>query len=416
MTTGRLRAAAAAILLAVCGALLSFCGSASTATAQENDVPLTGVVKRPGFLGAFFRPEGTVPYGVFSVDAKQRNPVPYPSPSTTLFGPHGYCDAVADNGVSISSGHVVDATKLADIVDLGVKWTRGGPSPFFDDVSHIYSSGRYEFGDFDSAQCALAKHHIVMTVTLDAGPVQYDVVPGQFSPKGVSHYKTAGDFAQWCSAVVAHERATFPAVHRYTLPGNEVNSNPQLFPGGEDEIASYAESCYRAVKRIDPQSFVYGFELNMDARRDPAGFVRRMVARGCKVGTCYDGLSIHLALKYPIPPANAPCYPNPGGTSSMQCLEDIRAAAQAPIHFIIGETAYFVPSSVPDEATKAKATVAEFEAFARVPYIDGANYANVDECDLYPSGYFVGGCIVDSIGNKLPAYDALQKLAHAAFM
>jgi hypothetical protein len=411
-----MRAAIAAVLLVLGGAQLTFWGSGMSATAQENDVPSTGVVKRPGFLGAFFRPEGTVPYGVFSVDAKQRNPTPYPSPSKTLFGPHGYCDAVAENGVSISTGHVVDANKLANIVDLGVKWTRGGPSPFFDDQSHIYGPGHYEFGDFDSAQCALTRHHIVMIVTLDAGPVQYNVVPGQFSPKGSTHYKTADEFATWCSVVVNHERQVFPAVHRYTLPGNEVNSAADVFPDGDDQIADYAKACYRAVKRADPQSYVYGFELNMDARRDPAGFVRRMYALGCKVGTCYDGLSIHLGLKYPLPPANAPCYPHPGGTSSMQCLEDVRAAAQSPIHLIIGETGYPMPATVPDEATKAKATVAEFEAYAALPYVDGANYANVDECDLYPSGYFVGTCLVDSLGNKLPAYNALQKLARAAFL
>jgi hypothetical protein len=100
----------------------------------------------------------------------------------------------------------------------------------------------------------------------------------------------------------------------------------------------------------------------------------------------------------------------------MQCAEDIRAAAQAPIHLIVGETGYPVPGAVPDEATKAKATVAEFETFARAPYVDGASYANIDECDLYPSGYFVGTCLVDSLGTKLPAFGALQALAKAEYL
>jgi hypothetical protein len=411
----RFRALFLTVLCALSSALLHSCGPGAAAAAQGTNAPPPDVAHRPGFLGAFFRPEGNPPYGVFSIDHRQRDPEPYPSPSTTLYGPAGYCDAVADNGVSISSGHVVDEQKLANIVDLNVRWTRSGPSPFFDDVSHIYAVGRYRFGDFDSAQCALTKHHIVMTVTLDAGPVQYNTIPGQFSPKGASTYKTPADFAQWCSVVVTHERAVFPAVYRYTLPGNEVNSNTKLFPDGDPQIASYARACYQAVKRSNPKAFVYGFELNMDPRADAAGFVRRMVALGCKVGTCYDGLSAHLGLKYPIPPADAPCYPNPGGTSSLQCLTDLQTAAQAPVHFIIGETVYVVPGSVPDEETKAKATVAEFAAFSHDPFIDGANYANVDECDLYPSGYFVGGCLVDSVGTKLPGYDALQKIARASF-
>jgi hypothetical protein len=55
------------------------------------------------------------------------------------------------------------------------------------------------------------------------------------------------------------------------------------------------------------------------------------------------------------------------------------------------------------------------QRFAADPLIDGVNYANVDECDLYPTGFFVGGCLVDSIGTKLPAFTALQKLARDAY-
>ena len=57
----------------------------------------------------------------------------------------------------------------------------------------------------------------------------------------------------------------------------------------------------------------------------------------------------------------------------------------AGVHALIGENGYFVPGSVPDEATKAKAIVAAFRTFAANRYVDGVNYANVDECDLYAS-------------------------------
>jgi hypothetical protein len=415
-----------ALVAIICTAVLSACNNTawvSSAKATTTAVTMTAnsaadtaaPVKRRGFLGAFFRPEGSTPYGVFSVYSKNRAPEPYPKPTTKLFGPAGYCDAVAANGRSISSGYVVDKAKLANIVQLGVRWTRTTPSSFFDDQSHIMPSTPYAFADFDSAQCALLRNNITPLIALEAGPVQYDVIPGQFSPKESPQYKTASDFGQWCSVVARHERQTFVAVDRYSLPGNEVNSNSALFPGGEAQIAAYAEACYAAVKATDAKAFVYGFELNMDRQADPIAFVQRLYDLGCKVKTCYDGISIHLSLRYPIPADTTPCYPNAGGAYSLQCIDDVRRAAHAPIHVIIGETVYVVPGSVPDEVTKAKATVAAFEAFARNPYVDGANYANIDECDLYPSGYFVGGCLIDSIGTKLPAYSALQSLAKSMF-
>jgi hypothetical protein len=403
------------VVVAVSAAILAACGPSNGASAAaQGDAPAPAI-KRPGFLGAFFRPQGTPPFGVFSVYGIRRAPTPYPEPTTDLFGPKGYCDAVAANGVSISTGYVVDTEKVADIVDLGVRWTRTAPSPFFDDGSHIFATPNYAFGDFDSAQCALARHNIVPLVAMEAGPVQYNSVPDRFSPVSTPHYKTASDFAQWCGAVAAHERKTFAYVHRYSLPGNEVNSSPALFPGGEAEIAGYSEACYRAIKAADPHAFVYAFELNMDRNADPTGFVRRLYALGCKLGTCYDGISLHLSLRYPIRPSGTPCYPNPGGDYDLQCIEDIRTAAHAHLHVIVGETGFFVPSSVPDEATKAEAVVAAFRAFASDPFVDGVNYANIDECDLYPTGYFVGGCLVDSIGNKLPAYAALRDLTKREF-
>lgn len=392
--------------------LLSACDATSRVSASPAS---SAPVIRRGFLGAFFRPYGTPPFGTFSVYSKNVPPDPYPQPSSKLFGPAGYCDAVAADGVSISSGYVVDTAKLANIAQLGVRWTRTTPSSFFDDRSHTTPAEPYAFADFDSAQCALLRVHITPLIALEAGPVQYDAIPGQFSPKASPSYKTAADFGQWCSVIAKHERRIFTAVNRYSLPGNEVNSNSELFPGGEPEIAAYSEACYKAVKAADPKAFVYGFELNMDGKLDPASFVGRMYDLGCKANTCYDGLSIHLSLRYPIPPPTTPCYPHAGGDYSLQCIDDIRQAAHAPIHILIGETVYVVPGSVPNEATKAKATLAEFEAFARIPYVDGANYANVDECDMYASGYFVGGCLVDALGAKLPAYSALQGLAKSTF-
>jgi hypothetical protein len=399
----------------IAATLLGACGGANGAQSAAGATANTAPVIRRGFLGAFFRAQGPPPFGVFSVYSKNIAPEPYPRPSKKLFGAGGYCDAVAADGMSISSGYAVDATKLADIVDLGVRWTRTAAPPFFDDHSHVSGQEPYVFADFDSAQCALVRHHITPLIALEAGPVQNDAIPGQFSPKTLPQYKTAADFGRWCGVVATHERQIFTTVNRYSLPGNEVNSNPDLFPYGDTQIASYSQACYKAVKAANPNAYVYGFELNMDRNAEPVALVQRLYALGCKPGTCYDGIAIHLSLRYPIPAPATPCYPKPGGDYSLQCISDIQAAAQAPIHVIVGETVYTVPGSVHDEATKAQAVVAAFKAFAQDPAVDGVNYANIDECDLYPSGYFVGGCLIDAVGTKLPAYAALRDLAAAAY-
>jgi hypothetical protein len=153
---------------------------------------------------------------------------------------------------------------------------------------------------------------------------------------------------------------------------------------------------------------VHGFELNMDGSLNVPGFVQQMAALGCRVGMCYDGIAMHLALRYPILPSTTPCYPKVGGDYSMQCITAVEVAAQASIHVLISETVYPVPGSVPDEQTKAQAVVAEMAAFGKDPTVDGALYANVDECALYPSGFFVDECLIDTSGNRLPAFETLQ--------
>jgi hypothetical protein len=381
-------------------------------TAVVTPAPEVPSAVRAGFLGAFFRPSATPPYGVLAASVVDVVPSPYPTPGNVLFGSNGYCTGLAQNGVSIMTGYPVDATKLSDIVNLGVKWTRTGPAPFNDDLTHVYGAGAYRFADFDSPQCSLAQQGITPLISIDAGPVIYNSTPGQFTPQTQPIYETASDFGQWCTAIATHESKIFPGVVRYSLPGNEVNANPQAFPGGNAQIAQYSEACYAAIKAVQPASFIYGFELNMDPTTNPMAFVQQMYALGCKQGTCYDGLSLHLSLTYPLPPAGTPCYPQ----ATVRCITDIQLAAQSLVmHVIIGEMGYFVPSSVPNETTKASAIVAAMTAFANDPFVDLALYDNVDECASYPSGYFMGGCLINTSGNILPGYTALASLAKSDY-
>jgi hypothetical protein len=379
--------------------------------------PGTGsMIVRRGFLGAFYRAVGSPAYGVFSASATPVTPQPYPTPGTTLFGAAGYCDQVAANGVSISTGQPVDPTKLSNIVNLGVKWTRMTVSATFIDQSHIFTPTSFSFLTLDAAQCALERQNITPVVGLEAGPVDYDATPGTYSPTTVPTYKTAADFGAYCGAVAQHENAVLGPVTRYSIPDNEANTDTTMFPGGATQVAAYSEACYAAIKAAQPKAFVYGLELNMSYNVGATAFVKTLAGLGCKTGTCYDGISIHLFMPYPIPSTSTPCFPNAGGNYDIQCVTDIRTAAgNASLHVLIGETAFMVPSTVPDEATKALAVVAAMNLFAADPNIDGVNYANVDECALYPTGEFAGGCLIDIAGDPLPAYGALSTLATAAY-
>jgi hypothetical protein len=298
---------------------------------------------RSGFIGAFFRPQGPPPFGVFSTQSPSVVPSPYPSAGLSDF-----CTHVAANGYSIESGNLVDPTKLGNIVTLGVSWVRMLAPQLFDDLSHVWGPGTYQFADFDSAQCStLIDHGIKPVIGLEAGPVQYSTVLDQLPAQQVATYQTASDFGTWCGTVAAHERSTFPGVTRFSVPGNEVNNNPLLFPGGITQIAAYSLACYAAIKAANPSAYVYGCELDMDGSLNAPSFVQQMSALGCRVGTCYDGIALHLTLRYPLPVSSTPCYPNAGGDYVLQCVSDIISAAQSPIHVLVSETVYPVPGFVP---------------------------------------------------------------------
>ena len=362
-------------------------------------------VNRPGFVGAMFRPGGSPPYGIFSPNSSNVAPQPYPTPGTVMTGPSGYCEQTAANGASIDGSYVVDPTKLSDLIYLGARWTRMPVPQFNVDVSHIYGAGQYAWAPLDAAQCiSLTYHNIKPVIGIEPGPVYYDATPGTFSPTVLPAYPNASDFGGWCGAVAAHEAAVFPAVTQYSIPASEANDpNAQLFPGGEAQIAAFTKSCYAAIKAANPKAFVYAFELNMDGQAGATQFVSDMAALGCRPGTCYDGITMHFTLRYPIPPPGTPCYPNPGGDYSMQCITDIRTASGSPnLHILISETVYLVPSTVPDEQTKADAVVQAFSTLSADPNIDRVRVRQRrGGCALY-SDYFAGGCLIDASGNQLP--------------
>ncbi|GAC1306398.1 MAG: hypothetical protein NVSMB19_18510 [Vulcanimicrobiaceae bacterium] len=336
-------------------------------------------------------------------------PTPTPTAVAVKFGGFARLAPGSPPFAMFSAPGVLDPQKTSDLLDLGATWTRSPLAPFFDDRT-AFGAGHYDFGSADTVLTWDVAHAIEPVVGLEAGPVQVNATPGTFSPHQVPIYPTPAAFATYCTAVATHV-STFS--HSYSSPGNETNSDPQKYPGGASDVAPYAAACYHAIHAADPTAFVWGLELNMDGQAGATKFVSDLLALGCGPGTCYDGLSAHLSLRYPIPAKGTPCFPAAGGDYDVACLSDLQGASGDPfLPLMIGETAVTWPGMVPDAATQALAAPAELKALAAAPGVRYIDYANIDECALYPSGYFMNGCIVDATGAHVPAWQAV----HAVFL
>ncbi|GAC1566785.1 MAG: hypothetical protein NVS2B3_01470 [Vulcanimicrobiaceae bacterium] len=356
----------------------------------------------------------TISASVAGTNARATTPVvanaPAPAPSGVKFGAFARANGTPPFGMFTSSGSL-DATKTQNLLTLGATWTRMSTSPFYVDQT-VFGAGKYDFSNIDTLVKWQQSNHIEPVTGIEAGPVQVNATPGTFSPHEVARYATAGDFANYCTAIATHMKSL--GEHTYSEPGNEVNTNPQLFPNGASDVAAYGSACYRAIKAVDASATVYGLELNMDGQAGATAFVTTLKSLGCGPGTCYDGISAHLSLRYPTPSVTTPCYPNSGGDYGVQCLADLRTASGSPVPIMVGETVTTWSGMVPDAATKALSDVASLHALAATGYVKYINYANVDECGLYPSGYFMNGCLIDVNNVPTPSWQPVIKVFHGA--
>lgn len=329
------------------------------------------------------------------------------SGSAVKYGVFARAYGTSPFGMFTPSGKI-DRAKAQHIVDIGASWTRFETSPFFVDQT-IYGPGRYAFDEIDKLDAWQVAHHIEPVFGIEAGPVQVNATQGTFSPHQVSVYPNATQFATFCFSLARHMSAR--GTNAYSEPGNEVNTDTGKFPNGAASVAPYARDCYQSIKRADAHAFVWGLELSMDAKADAPAFVAKLAELGCGRGTCYDGISMHLALRYPIPPVGTPCYPNPGGDYSVACIADVQhAAGDASLPIMIGETVVTWPGMVRDAATQSLAVAAQLRALAAVPSVKYINYANLDECGLYESGYFANGCLVDKRGARVGAWQPVHAI------
>lgn len=393
----------------------------TASTTANSGTPITNA---KSFIGAFARPYGGngAPEGMFQVGVTQTSPQPYPSPTTLLYGSTGYCDHVATNGVSISTGYPLDYYKMVDIVQLGVQWTRSEINPFYDDLSHLTPGGTYNFTDADSVECGLLRNAITPAVYINAGPVQY----GTFaSPVTNAVYKSPSDYAGYCTAVAQHQAAIFPQVTKFGIPTNEPNessppaigdvsltNNPTLYAGVQG-LALYSAACYKAIKAVNPNYIVYWGELIVGQSSDLPGIFTSMYANGCRIGSCFDAFDLHFSvinnplLTYDL--ANNGFQFNDGAVWPL--LNNIQTAvAQAgetrlPLHIIFGESGFAptVPSlytmfgNAIDQAFMWGHMLLAGETTTTLgpgPIIDGISVANVDENCEYAGTQFANAGVM----------------------
>lgn len=178
----------------------------------------------------------------------------------------------------------------------------------------------------------------------------------------------------------------------------------------EANFAAYASQCYTAIKAADPDAVIYGIEANMDPSLNPNAtqfITDERTNFSCGPGTCYDGISIHLTLTYPFASPNpGSCYN--GGATVSSCVSAVETAAGSTVPIMLGEFVQTYPGQVPNEQTKDTSIIEQLQLFTADPRIKYISYANVDECGLYPSGYFMNGCLIDTSNVRLPSWYATR--------
>ena len=323
---------------------------------------------------------------------------------------------------------VVDMQKGQDLLDLGVQMTRTNLSTLLDDSTGF--GGGYQFTADDPLLYWLFQHSIVPLIEIDAGAKLYGTL-SQHSQEPLMRNPT--EFGNFCAAAASHLHATYPQLGvtvpaYFSMPANELNNsgnwdasrsdNPSLYSEAAGGPALYMHSCYGAIKQVFPTAKVYVGELSTNVAGAPNAMpneLSRWYANGCRIGTCFDGVSLHISPIGDPSKHFTRCYePNDGWTFA--CVNEMQAISTQNgdplIHALITETDLSsirnANISAGDEPGQAWWESETLSAAAQNPYIDGVFWANVDEDALYPSGsQFYGASLIDTSGSaerRKPAF------------
>lgn len=253
----------------------------------------------------------------------------------------------------------------------------------------------------------------ILSVTPTNGTINLTWGPQAGETGGYNVYRTANNGSSWgWIASTAHGVTSYQDTGATPSGRQPLATSLVQVVAMEANLAAYTSNCYSAIKAADPAAQVYAFELSMDQGLTPTPqqFVTDLrTTFSCGPGTCYDGISNHLGMSYPITDYGGGCTSNT--LITLDCLTALETAAGQTVPLMISEMFYGYPNDLANEAQKAAAINGAFNAEISFPQTKYVSYGNVDECGLYPSGYFENGCLVGTMWSGATVTDTTRFLS-----
>lgn len=277
------------------------------------------------------------------------------------------------------------------------------------------SAGTYDFSTEDAILTKLVARGITEMPIVE----QYSVPA--WATQGLPYpaiFAQPADFASYAGAIAAHLRDRFPQVTRIelfnepNLHGWWSNPNPAYAATDGSATAAYALAAYAAIKAANPNVSVVGPALadGGDAV-DPRTFLATMMRAGCRVGTCWDALSVH-AYRW-----SDPAYAiDPAAMNRFAIYRDLQQVALAngepsTPHAYITEWAFSVdPSSASafDPQVQARYLATGFNLMLADPTLDGISWTNMYNPD---QDFWGHTALTDAAFTPLPAYATYRAFA-----
>jgi len=250
--------------------------------------------------------------GPFSVTMPAAAPTPQPPLLSKRSDPYYYGSLEHSGtppwGLKLPDSGNIDPASLHALTEEGVHFIRFGPAP--DEVAYnatgAQSRQSYSFASTDPVLVSLHAANITALYVIDAAgapPWANANAAGDARPL----FETPALYAEYCSGVATHIAATLPWVTRVEIGTNEPNyasnwQNDQAVADGMPQyndatgyaFALYASACYSAIKAVAPnlQVVAPGITIGSNAYNAFA-FIDHLYAAGCRVGVCWDILSVH---------------------------------------------------------------------------------------------------------------------------
>lgn len=244
--------------------------------------------------------------------------------------------------------------------------------------------GQFAFGTEDAILAKLAAKGITEMPIIEQYSVPAWASGGAPYP---ATFTNPADFAAYAGTIVSHLRAVAPQVTHVEL-FNEPNldgwwTNTNALYAGKDgsATAAYAQAAYAAIKAANPAMIVVGPALGDGGPTiDPRTFLTTMMQHGCRVGTCWDALSVHT-YRWSDPTYSV----DPAAMNRFTIYQDLQRIALANgdthiPHVFITEWAFSTdPSSASsfDPKVQARFLALGFNLMLSDPTVDGIVWTNL---------------------------------------